>query len=57
MSRYRATERELLEQVRMYEGKMKDIEDGLDSMDEILEEVGETQLKKAGGGLAYMLGE
>ena len=25
MSRYRATERELLEQVRMYEGKMKDI--------------------------------
>ena len=57
MSRYRATERELLEQVRMYEGKMKDIEDGLDSMDEILEEVGEAQLKKAGGGLAYMLGE
>ena len=39
------------------EGKMKDIEDGLDSMDEILEEVGEAQLKKAGGGLAYMLGE
>ena len=25
MSRYRVTERELLEQVRMYEGKMKDI--------------------------------
>ena len=40
-----------------FEGKMKDIEDGLDSMDEILEEVGETQLKKASGGLAYMLGE
>ena len=40
-----------------FEGKMKDIEDGLDSMDEILEEVGEAQLKKAGGGLAYMLGE
>ena len=40
-----------------FEGKMKDIEDGLDSMNEILEEVGETQLKKAGGGLAYMLGE
>jgi len=39
------------------EGKMKDIEDGLDSMNEILEEVGEAQLKKAGGGLAYMLGE
>ena len=39
------------------EGKMKDIEDGLDSMSEILEEVGEAQLKKAGGGLAYMLGE
>ena len=40
-----------------FEGKMKDVEDGLDSMGEILEEVGETQLKKAGGGLAYMLGE
>ena len=40
-----------------FEGKMKDIEDGLDSMNEILEEVGEAQLKKAGGGLAYMLGE
>jgi hypothetical protein len=40
-----------------FEGKMRDVEDGLDSMGEILEEVGETQLKKAGGGLAYMLGE
>ena len=40
-----------------FEGKMRDVEDGLDSMNEILEEVGETQLKKAGGGLAYMLGE
>jgi hypothetical protein len=40
-----------------FEGKMRDVEDGLDSMSEILEEVGETQLKKAGGGLAYMLGE
>ena len=40
-----------------FEGKMKDFENGLDSMDEILEEVGEAQLKKAGGGLAYMLGE
>tara|TARA_A100001035_G_scaffold139820_1_gene109865 strand:+ start:657 stop:2264 length:1608 start_codon:yes stop_codon:yes gene_type:complete len=40
-----------------FEGKMRDVEDGLDSMSEILEEVGETQLKKASGGLAYMLGE
>ena len=40
-----------------FEGKMRDVEDGLDSMSEILEEVGEAQLKKAGGGLAYMLGE
>ena len=40
-----------------FEGKMRDVEDGLDSINEILEEVGETQLKKAGGGLAYMLGE
>ena len=40
-----------------FEGKMRDVEDGLDSMNEILEEVGEAQLKKAGGGLAYMLGE
>ena len=36
---------------------MDDVEEGLDSLDEILEEVGEAQLKKAGGGLAYMLGE
>ena len=39
-----------------YEGKMKDVDFGLDSYDEILEEVGEAKIKKAGGGLAYMLG-
>ena len=38
------------------EGKMKDVDFGLDSYDEILEEVGEAKIKKAGGGLAYMLG-
>jgi len=26
-------------------------------MDEILKEVGESKIKKSGGGLAYMLGE
>jgi hypothetical protein len=35
---------------------MKDVDFGLDSYDEILEEVGEAKIKKAGGGLAYMLG-
>jgi hypothetical protein len=40
-----------------FEGKMKDVESGLDSYDEILEEVGETKIKKSGGGVAYMLGE
>ncbi len=40
-----------------YEGKMKDVDYGLDSYDEILEEVGESKIKKSGGGLAYMLGE
>ena len=40
-----------------FEGKMKDVEDGLDSMNEILEKLEKTQLKKAGGGLAYMLQE
>jgi len=40
-----------------FEGKMKDVDFGLDSYEEILEEVGEKQIKKAGGGLAYMLGE
>ena len=38
------------------EGKMKEVEDGLDSLDDILLEVGERS-NKAGGGLAYMLGE
>ena len=37
------------------EGKMKEVEDGLDSLDDILLEVGERS-NKAGGGLAYMLG-
>ena len=39
------------------DGKLEDFSEGLDSYDEILEEVGETKIKKAGGGLAYMLGE
>jgi len=39
------------------DGKLEDFDDGLESIDEILEEVGETKIKKAGGGLAYMLGE
>ena len=40
-----------------YEGKMKDVDSGLDSYDEVIEEVGESKIKKSGGGLAYMLGE
>ena len=36
------------------EGKMKDVDSGLDSFDEIIEEV---RMKKSGGGVAYMLGE
>ena len=40
-----------------YEGKMKDVDYGLDSYDEILREVGESKIKKSGGGLAYMMGE
>ena len=40
-----------------FEGKMKDVDFGLDSYDEILKEVGETKVKKSGGGLAYMMGE
>ena len=39
------------------DGKMKDVEDGLDSYDEVIREVGEIEIKKASGGLAYMLGE
>ena len=40
-----------------FEGKMKDVDFGLDSYDEILKEVGESKIKKSGGGLAYMMGE
>ena len=40
-----------------FEGKMKDVDFGLASYDEILKEVGESKIKKSGGGLAYMLGE
>jgi hypothetical protein len=42
------------------DGKLTDAEDGLDSIDEILEEVGDPDsmtLKKASGGIARMLGE
>jgi len=39
------------------DGKMDDVEDGLDSIDDILEEVGERRAKQAGGGIAYLLGE
>ena len=39
------------------DGKMEDVEDGLDSYEEILEEVGESRIKQAGGGIAYLLGE
>ena len=40
-----------------FEGKLEDYDDGLESIDEILEEVGESKIKKSGGGLAYMMGE
>ena len=40
-----------------FDGKLEDFSEGLDSYDEILQEVGESKIKKAGGGLAYMLGE
>jgi hypothetical protein len=40
-----------------YEGKMKDVDFGLDNIDEIKREVGESKIKKSGGGLAYMMGE
>ena len=36
------------------EGDFEDFDDGLESIDEILEEV---RMKKSGGGLAYMMGE
>ena len=41
------------------DGKMKDIEDGIDDISEILEEVKKSAppIKKAAGRLAYMLGE
>ena len=39
------------------DGKMDDVEDGLDSLNDILEEVGEKRAKQAGGGIAYLLGE
>jgi len=37
-----------------FDGKLEDFDDGLESIDEILEEV---RMKKASGGLAYMMGE
>ena len=40
-----------------YEGKLKDVDDGLESIEDILREVGEDSIKRAGGGLAYMLGQ
>ena len=40
-----------------YEGKMKDVEDGLETVEDILNEVGESRIKQAGGGIAYLLGE
>jgi hypothetical protein len=39
------------------DGELDDIEDGLDTLDEILDEVGEKRAKQAGGGIAYLLGE
>ena len=41
----------------MPDGSMDDFDDGLDSLDDILEEVGEKRAKQAGGGIAYLLGE
>ena len=37
-----------------FDGKLEDFDDGLESINEILEEV---RMKKSGGGLAYMMGE
>jgi len=41
------------------EGKLKDVEDGIEDVSEIIEEVSKTAppIKKAGGGIARMLGE
>ena len=41
----------------MPDGAKDDFDDGLDSLDDILEEVGEKRAKQAGGGIAYLLGE
>ena len=40
-----------------YEGKMKEVEDGLETVEDIIKEVGEKRIKQAGGGIAYLLGE
>jgi len=40
-----------------YEGKMKEVEDGLETVEDIMKEVGEKRIKQAGGGIAYLLGE
>jgi hypothetical protein len=39
------------------EGKLKDVEDGLETVEDIIKEVGESRIKQAGGGIAYLLGE
>ena len=39
------------------EGKLKDVEDGLETVEDIMKEVGEKRSKQAGGGIAYLLGE
>ena len=40
------------------DGMLKDVDEVSDTaVDEVLEELGETKIKKAGGGLAYTLGE
>ena len=41
------------------EGKLKDIEEGIDDASEFIEEASKSAppIKKAAGGLAYMLGE
>jgi hypothetical protein len=41
------------------EGKLKDVEEGIEDVSEIIEEATKSAppIKKAAGGLAYMLGE
>ena len=39
------------------DGKMKDVDNGLDSIDEIMRDADTIETKKVGGGLAYMLGQ